>query len=54
VDGPRSPSDESLLAGTATEPELFGVFYRRHEDRIVRYFLRRGATPELAADLTDG
>jgi RNA polymerase sigma-70 factor, ECF subfamily len=47
-----SASDESLLARTAAEPEVFGVFYRRHEDRVVRYFLRRGATPELAADLT--
>jgi hypothetical protein len=28
------------------------VFYRRHEDRMLRYFLRRGATAELAADLT--
>jgi RNA polymerase sigma factor (sigma-70 family) len=50
--GPRSPSDESLLARASAEPELFGLFYQRHEDRIVRYFLRRGATAELAADLT--
>jgi RNA polymerase sigma factor (sigma-70 family) len=52
VDAARSLSDESLLARTGAEPELFGFFYRRHEDRIVRYFLRRGATAELAADLT--
>jgi RNA polymerase sigma factor (sigma-70 family) len=45
-------TDELLLASLATEPDGFAVFYRRHEDRILRYFLRRGATAELAADLT--
>jgi RNA polymerase sigma factor (sigma-70 family) len=45
-------SDEALLASVATDPEAFGVFYRRHEDRILRYFLRRGASAEVAADLT--
>jgi RNA polymerase sigma factor (sigma-70 family) len=45
-------TDELLLASVATEPDAFAVFYRRHEDRILRYFLRRGATAELAADLT--
>ncbi len=46
------PADEALLASVAGDPEAFGVFYRRHENRILRYFLRRGATAELAADLT--
>jgi RNA polymerase sigma factor (sigma-70 family) len=45
-------TDEMLLASVATEPDAFAAFYRRHEDRILRYFLRRGATAELAADLT--
>jgi RNA polymerase sigma factor (sigma-70 family) len=45
-------SDEALLASVASEPEAFALFYRRHENRILRYFLRRGATAELAADLT--
>jgi DNA-directed RNA polymerase specialized sigma24 family protein len=45
-------ADEVLLASVASDPEAFAVFYRRHEDRILRYFLRRGATAELAADLT--
>ena len=46
------PADEALLASVTGDPEAFGVFYRRHENRILRYFLRRGATAELAADLT--
>jgi RNA polymerase sigma factor (sigma-70 family) len=45
-------SDDLLLASVASDPEAFAVFYRRHENRILRYFLRRGATAELAADLT--
>jgi RNA polymerase sigma factor (sigma-70 family) len=45
-------ADECLLADVARDPEVFGVFYRRHERRVLRYFLRRGATAELAADLT--
>jgi RNA polymerase sigma factor (sigma-70 family) len=45
------PADEVLLASVAGDPEAFAVFYRRHENRILRYFLRRGATAELAADL---
>jgi DNA-directed RNA polymerase specialized sigma24 family protein len=52
VGAPPPLSDESLLEQSASDPELFGLFYRRHEDRILAYFLRRGATPELAADLT--
>jgi RNA polymerase sigma factor (sigma-70 family) len=46
------PADEVLLASVTADPEAFGMFYRRHENRILRYFLRRGATAELAADLT--
>src|SRR4051794_5453129 len=34
------------------EPSEFGAFYARHEDAILLFFLRRGATPDLAADLT--
>src|SRR5918992_1245221 len=46
------PADEVLLGSVAADAEAFGVFYRRHENGILRYFLRRGATAELAADLT--
>lgn len=41
-------SDEQLLAGT---PEMFGTFYRRHEDAVLGFMLRRVRDPELAADL---
>jgi RNA polymerase sigma-70 factor (ECF subfamily) len=40
-----------LLAATAEDPEAFGVLYARYEDPVLRFFLRRGATAELAADL---
>jgi RNA polymerase sigma-70 factor (ECF subfamily) len=47
TDDPRE--DAALLAGDAA---AFGTFYRRHEDAILGYFLRRTGQPELAADLT--
>jgi RNA polymerase sigma-70 factor (ECF subfamily) len=45
-------TDAELLAATGHEPEAFGHFYRRHEQRIVAYFRQRVASAELAADLT--
>ena len=44
--------DERLLATTRAEPAAFGAFYRRHEDRVLGYFLSRVGDPEVAADLT--
>jgi RNA polymerase sigma-70 factor (ECF subfamily) len=44
--------DHLLLASVEADPEAFGTFYIRHEKHVLRYFLRRGATAELAADLT--
>lgn len=45
-----SRSDADLLAGGA---EDFARFYRRHEDSILRFFLRRVVgRPDVAADLT--
>lgn len=41
--------DAALLAGDAQD---FGTFYRRHEDAVLGFFLRRTGQPELAADLT--
>lgn len=41
-------TDEQLLQGT---PEMFGTFYRRHEDAVLGFMLRRVRDPELAADL---
>jgi RNA polymerase sigma factor (sigma-70 family) len=44
--------DESLLATARAESGAFGAFYRRHEDRVLGYFLARVGDPEVAADLT--
>jgi RNA polymerase sigma factor (sigma-70 family) len=44
--------DETLLAQARSEPAAFGAFYRRHEDRMLSYFLARVGDPEVAADLT--
>jgi len=45
----RLPDDNALLAGG---PADFGIFYARHEDAMLAFFLRRTGSPELAADLT--
>jgi RNA polymerase sigma factor (sigma-70 family) len=46
----RSPHDDaSLLAGDARD---FAAFYRRHEDAVLSFFLRRTGGADLAADLT--
>jgi len=42
-------TDEELL--TSVDPEAFGVFYARHLDGVERYFARRVANRETAADL---
>src|SRR4051794_18242342 len=42
-------SDSELLLGDATR---FAAFYRRHEDAVLGFFLRRVGAAELAADLT--
>jgi RNA polymerase sigma factor (sigma-70 family) len=44
--------DETLLALARRESGAFGAFYRRHEDRMLSYFLARVGDPEVAADLT--
>src|SRR4029450_12479066 len=43
-------SDDELLA--SREPGSFAVFYRRHVEDLVAFFMRRTRTAELAADLT--
>jgi hypothetical protein len=45
-------SDGELLLATATEPEAFAVFYRRHVRGLLAFFRRRVASTELALDLT--
>lgn len=44
--------DGVLLLRTGAEPEAFGVFYRRHERDVLRFFLGAGCTADVAADLT--
>jgi RNA polymerase sigma factor (sigma-70 family) len=51
VDWERSP-DEELLRAARRAPAAFGVFYERHEERMLRYFLARVGDAEVAADLT--
>lgn len=41
-----------LLAETGTDPERFACFYRRYEQLVLAYLLRRCGDPEVAADLT--
>ena len=45
-------SDAELLRGTRADPKAFGALYRRYENPMLLYFLRRTGDPELAADLT--
>src|SRR4051812_49155141 len=42
-------SDAQLLTG---DPHRFATFYRRHEDAVLGFFLKRTGSAELAADLT--
>src|SRR5215213_8050820 len=43
-------SDDELLA--SSEPGSFAVFYRRHVEDLIAFFMRRTRNAELAADLT--
>lgn len=43
--------DAELLARCVRDPELFGVFYRRHSRRIMAYLVRRTDCPQTASDL---
>lgn len=45
-------SDIELLAAVAHDGEAFGEFYRRHEEAILVYMLRRTDASDVAADLT--
>ena len=50
MDHPRASCDDaSLLQGDA---DAFAAFYRRHEDTVLAFFLRRTRSADLAADLT--
>jgi RNA polymerase sigma factor (sigma-70 family) len=45
-------TDAELLAGSARDPEAFGIFYDRHVERLLTYFARRTWDAQEAADLT--
>jgi RNA polymerase sigma factor (sigma-70 family) len=51
MDALESAPDEELLALSGRQPEAFGVFYRRHENAMLVFFLRRTGDAETAADL---
>ena len=43
--------DQGLLDASRTDAAAFGVFYARHERRLLAYLVRRTGSSELAADL---
>jgi RNA polymerase sigma factor (sigma-70 family) len=47
----RSRTDEELLREPASDPEGFGLFYRRHERVVLGFFVRATGRGELALDL---
>jgi RNA polymerase sigma-70 factor (ECF subfamily) len=44
--------DNDLLVLAARRPEVFGAFYERHAEEILRYFAKRTFDPDAAAELT--
>jgi RNA polymerase sigma factor (sigma-70 family) len=50
VADPRT--DDQLLRASASDPDAFAVFYRRHSGAILAYARRRTGDMEAAADLT--
>lgn len=52
MEGAADPrTDGELLVATATDPEAFAVFYRRHVRGVLAFFRRRVASTEVAFDL---
>jgi RNA polymerase sigma-70 factor (ECF subfamily) len=50
MDDPRT--DAQLLRASADDPDAFGVFYDRHVNTVIGFFMRRTGWPQMAADLT--
>jgi RNA polymerase sigma factor (sigma-70 family) len=48
----KSMTDGDLLHGSSTNPELFGHFYDRHVQGVLKFFIARTACAHTAADLT--
>lgn len=47
----RERSDQELLRNVSSDPDGFGVFYRRHERTMLGFFMRATGRSELALDL---
>ena len=45
-------ADEQLAIEARDDPAAFGLLYQRHVERVFRFLRARGASEELAADLT--
>jgi RNA polymerase sigma factor (sigma-70 family) len=52
MEGSDPRTDGELLVATASDPEAFAVFYRRHVRGVLAFFRRRVPSPEVALDLT--
>jgi hypothetical protein len=46
-------ADEQLAIEARDDPSAFGLLYQRHVERVFRFLRARGASEELAADLTE-
>ena len=45
-------ADEQLAIAAREDSAAFGMLYERHVERVFRFLRARGASEELAADLT--
>jgi RNA polymerase sigma-70 factor (ECF subfamily) len=52
MEGADPRTDGELLVATATDPEAFGTFFRRHVRGVLAFFRRRVGSAEVALDLT--
>jgi RNA polymerase sigma-70 factor (ECF subfamily) len=52
MEGADLRTDGELLVATAIDPDAFGTFFRRHVRGVLAFFRRRGASAEVALDLT--
>ncbi len=48
---PRSAERPTLLARVPSEPDAFADFYEEYAERVLRFFARRVAQPDVAFDL---
>src|ERR1700733_15931447 len=52
MEGADPRTDGELLVATATDPDAFGTFFRRHVRGVLGFFRRRGRARRVALDLT--